>query len=109
MTYQLRLRRRDLLRLCATWRKSLQSLGTRQYPVPDWGPSEEELLDARVEQVTAAVIDEEDEDDDVAGVEFDEPDEVPDLILLEVLESVERADALRSDHEANQMQNINTL
>ncbi|KAJ7152768.1 hypothetical protein C8R43DRAFT_886013, partial [Mycena crocata] len=49
--YQFFLRRERLVRLCATWKKSLPR--TDDIDLPSWGPTDRELLECRIQSVTA--------------------------------------------------------
>ncbi|GLB34365.1 hypothetical protein LshimejAT787_0112490 [Lyophyllum shimeji] len=102
--YELQLRRAALCRLCAVWQKHTQSLDFGDVStLPEWGPSPEEIMAARVAQGTASVNEaEEDWDldqraslDDEDGLDVVEADET-DLLLVDTLDTVDLADAFRS-------------
>ncbi|KAJ7615780.1 hypothetical protein DFH06DRAFT_1013158 [Mycena polygramma] len=95
LRYSLHLRRERLLRLCATWRRSIgDDDGT-----PEWGPTTAELLAVRLEQQTAgrgedhytSAMDAEG-DDYESGSEANSED-------IEVLDALDTADAYRGIYE----------
>ena len=94
--YQLQLRRDHLLQLCAGWQKPLESLNTGTTPLEPWGPSDAELLAARIDAVVASTMQWEEEED--SGSENDlelEDEEVEDAGLAEALELMELSDGFR--------------
>lgn len=79
------------MQLCATWQSPLRSLKTGDGALPDWGPTQEELIHASIEQVMPAGIDEEDED---VNDEY-EADLDLDSGFLETLDALDMAAAYR--------------
>ncbi|RDB25584.1 hypothetical protein Hypma_006945 [Hypsizygus marmoreus] len=104
LQYKLRTQRMDMCHLCATWQKSVQSLDFGDIEsLPPWGPSAEEILEARLSQGMASVRDiEEDEWPPVSYVEdeddllLEEEGDDPDTVLFDTLDAVDLADAFRS-------------
>ncbi|KAF8064953.1 hypothetical protein FPV67DRAFT_1671258 [Lyophyllum atratum] len=102
LNYELQLRCAVLCRLCAVWQKHTQSLDFGDVStLPEWGPSPEEIMAARVAQRTASVneaeewdIDAQDGIDSEDGLDIIEADET-DLLLLDTLDAVDLADAFR--------------
>ncbi|KAJ7453456.1 hypothetical protein FB451DRAFT_1342546 [Mycena latifolia] len=75
------LRRKELIRLCVLWKKSLDRLPFDMTNVLEWGPTRAELLACQIEEVTASW-----------GDGYDSEDSEDDDDLFQVLEAVERAD-----------------
>ncbi|KAF8054925.1 hypothetical protein FPV67DRAFT_1598916, partial [Lyophyllum atratum] len=102
LNYELERRRAVLCRLCAVWQKHTQSLDFGDIStLPEWGPSPEEIMAARVAQRTASVhqaeewdVDPQDSIDDEDGLDIIEADEA-DLLLVDTLDAVDIADAFR--------------
>jgi hypothetical protein len=104
LQYQLELRKQGLCKLYVIWQKHLVGLNTGDHPLPSWGPSQTEILEATVAAVTAAW--EEVDSDEESTVEGDNDSAVSDdncLVegdewetgLFETLDAVDRADAFR--------------
>ncbi len=55
LEYALQLRKNALLKLYIGWEKNLQSLDIGEEDVPEWGPLEHELADARHASLIACV------------------------------------------------------
>ncbi|KAF8174532.1 hypothetical protein K438DRAFT_1771639 [Mycena galopus ATCC 62051] len=51
LIHQLEFRRQELCRLCATWRAAIRPIPFNADGLPEWGPSEEELMAVRIEDV----------------------------------------------------------
>ncbi|RDB27721.1 hypothetical protein Hypma_003286 [Hypsizygus marmoreus] len=104
LRYEVMLRRTEMCHLCATWQKSVQSLDFGNVDsLPPWGPSSEEILEARIVQGTASVRDSDGDDewnmeshDDEDDGCFEDDAEDSDYILLETLDAVDLADSFRS-------------
>ncbi|RDB26797.1 hypothetical protein Hypma_005258 [Hypsizygus marmoreus] len=107
LRYQVQQRRRDLCTLCATWKKSVQSLDVGRDPLPPWGPTQQEILEVNLASVVASfnedvddfhhrdhATEEDDEHDDAFEDEADM--EESDLGLVETLDAVDLADAFWS-------------
>ncbi|KAF8078230.1 hypothetical protein FPV67DRAFT_1403470 [Lyophyllum atratum] len=104
VNYELQLRRIALCRLCAAWQKQIQSLDFGDLStLPEWGPSPEEIVAARVSRHMASVnevgeegdLNRPDGIDDEDGLDIIEADET-DLLLVDALDAVDLADAFRS-------------
>ncbi|THU79970.1 hypothetical protein K435DRAFT_696684 [Dendrothele bispora CBS 962.96] len=87
LQHQLTLHRKYLLKLYANWEKPLVELSDG-FPT-EWGPSQEDLLDARHQVYTDAVESEETGDLDIA---FEED---ADAVLVERLDTFELVDSFR--------------
>ncbi|THU82373.1 hypothetical protein K435DRAFT_933946 [Dendrothele bispora CBS 962.96] len=87
MSYLLELRRRYLLKLCIMWERPLSQVS--QGCSGHWGPSMEELAEARVEEMTSAV---EDLDINVFEVDFEEG---MDANLITELDTIDVVDGFR--------------
>jgi hypothetical protein len=97
--YQLELLRDNLVRLCATWEKSLPDLGVDEATLPPWGPS--------AAQLSACIVDAHlparGEDRHYRGLASAEDDGEEDMAVqsggeeedFEVLEAIARADVYR--------------
>ena len=106
LQYQLALRKQDLCRLYVIWQKHLVGINSGNHPLPPWGPSQNEILEAGVAAVTASWEEAEDgeesaveggiEDDDCIGEDdFPVGDNEWETGLFETLDAVDRADAYR--------------
>ncbi|KAJ7450463.1 hypothetical protein FB451DRAFT_1186860 [Mycena latifolia] len=103
--YHLKLRRDDLVRLCATWERRLPDLGMDETALPPWGPSAGQLA-ACVGVVGARVAargedrhyedDEDNDENDSAGKESGHEEED-----FGTLDAVETADIYRNAHDDN--------
>jgi hypothetical protein len=99
MHFQLNCYANRLCRLCAQWQARVRSIQPA-YPMPSkWGPSEGELADAVIANVSAG-WNEESNDDNELYPESDEERDRGDDELVELIESVAQADAYR-DHESD--------
>ncbi|KAJ6581299.1 hypothetical protein B0H19DRAFT_1251527 [Mycena capillaripes] len=82
VVYQLKLRRKELCQLCATWKAAIRPIPFKIKGLPPWGPSDQELLAVRVEDVVSKMgkksweednnNDDDDEDDYVSSDEEEE-------------------------------------
>ena len=105
--FQLELRRKELCRLCATWRSEVQVIQCA-YPMPaSWGPSEHELIDATLYEITESADFGLDTDrvpsqhvsaDDDSGSDdgFHDPGSDAEGELLEAAEAVAMTDVYRA-------------
>ncbi|KAF8957681.1 hypothetical protein BDZ97DRAFT_1669429 [Flammula alnicola] len=110
LRYQLQLCKDELLSLLVGWHKTLQSVvpGTGDL-LPEWGPTEDEIMNARITEVTAHTIErssdsyfsnnqgDADDDSDSVIASDDEVIEI-DSALIDTLEAVDLADAFRQNH-----------
>ncbi|KAG6905821.1 hypothetical protein DXG01_000538, partial [Tephrocybe rancida] len=114
LQYHLGLRRAALCRLCALWRKCVDSLDFGNVAtLPPWGPSDEDLCSARIAQQTELVQDnrlapmlqtgcarqaESDLEESDDNLEIDDSDFEGDeeIVLIDTLDAVDLADAFRS-------------
>ncbi|KAJ7193672.1 hypothetical protein B0H12DRAFT_1207127 [Mycena haematopus] len=96
LSHQLQLRKQELCKLCATWKRAIRPIPFKTDGLPAWGPSEDELNAVRIEDVvarTAARVpdasgEDEDEDDAVSDAgEEDDDDELP----IDEIEAFQRA------------------
>ncbi|KAJ7821848.1 hypothetical protein B0H13DRAFT_2241700 [Mycena leptocephala] len=53
VVHQLKLRQQDLTQLCATWKAAIRPIPFKTEGLPAWGPSEEELMAVRIEDVVS--------------------------------------------------------
>lgn len=90
--YALQMRRQYLLALYTGWEKNLRGLDSGEENLPEWGPSEDELADARHIALSACVV--EGEIEEVEGNTMDVDDDVDDDLGFEEEEDVGLADAL---------------
>lgn len=93
VVYQLELRRQELCKLGATWRAAIRPIPYSTEGLPAWGPSEQEMMAVRIEDVVAKTVsraqaETEGEDDEVS--EPEEEDEDEDL-PIEDIEAFQRA------------------
>ena len=106
LQYQLELRKQDLCKLYIIWQKHLVGMNAGDHPLPPWGPSENEILEAGVATVTASweevdggeesdVEDGIEDDDGIAEDDFLVGDDEWETGLFETLDAVDRADAYR--------------
>ncbi|KAJ6535698.1 hypothetical protein B0H19DRAFT_1213812 [Mycena capillaripes] len=78
VVYQLKLRRKELCQLCATWKAAIRPIPFKTEGLPPWGPSDQELLAVRVEDVVSKTGNkawEEDNDDDDDDDDDDDKDD----------------------------------
>ena len=96
LRYQLGILKDHLCRLCALWQKSVHTLdiAIMDEELVEWGPNADELLNAKIAEVTAAWGDDPTEDDGNDDENLDEEDDI-DIGLINVLEAVDLADAYR--------------
>ncbi|KAJ7476805.1 hypothetical protein FB451DRAFT_1173660 [Mycena latifolia] len=98
--YQLQLLRDNLVRLCATWQKSLPDLGVEEVGLPPWGPSPAQLATCIVDAHVAARGEDRhyvsDEDDEADGEDSGREEED-----FGTLDAVETADIYRSAQNDN--------
>ncbi|KAJ7433812.1 hypothetical protein FB451DRAFT_1195879 [Mycena latifolia] len=101
--YHLKLRRDDLVRLCATWERRLPDLGMDETALPPWGPSAGQLAACVVDAHVAARGEDRHYDDDEdnnennsAGEESGHEEED-----FGTLDAVETADIYRNAHDDN--------
>ncbi|KAJ7116733.1 hypothetical protein C8R44DRAFT_832625 [Mycena epipterygia] len=94
--YQFELRRDALIQLCVLWKKSLDRIAIDDTHLPEWGPTQEQLLACQISDVTASWGEGDNSDDEAAEGE-DEEDEDEDL--FQILGAVERADNHRVAEE----------
>ncbi|KAJ7806688.1 hypothetical protein B0H14DRAFT_3483868 [Mycena olivaceomarginata] len=97
--YQYKLMRDDLVRLCATWQKSLPDCGLDTSTLPPWGPDATQRARAKLDTCCAARgedrhynIDEEDFSDEEEGYESGGENEV-----FSMLDTLATADAYREE------------
>ncbi|KAG6904218.1 hypothetical protein DXG01_002959 [Tephrocybe rancida] len=114
LQYHLGLRRAALCRLCALWRKSVDSLDFGNVAtLPPWGPSDKDIHIVRVAQQAESVqdnrlvpmprkgharhtesdLEESDDDSDIDDSDFEGNE---DMVLIDTLDAVDLADAFRS-------------
>ncbi|KAJ7077217.1 hypothetical protein C8R44DRAFT_836767 [Mycena epipterygia] len=94
--YQFELRCDALIQLCVLWKKSLDRIAIDDTHLPEWGPTQEQLLACQISDVTASWGEGDNSDDEAAEGE-DEEDEDEDL--FQILGAVERADNHRVAEE----------
>lgn len=108
LTYQLNLRKMHLISLLATWTRSLRSVlpFVSDDELPSWGPDKEEIMGARVAELTQSTLQtaigrnrdqsayNDDSDDEGSSFLESESDYI-DSTLLDTLEAVDMADAFR--------------
>ncbi|KAJ7484357.1 hypothetical protein FB451DRAFT_1392915 [Mycena latifolia] len=96
--YQLQLLRDNLVRLCATWQKSLPDLGVEDAGLPAWGPSAAQLATCVVDAHAAARGEDRhyasDDDEEDGGEDSGREDED-----FGTLDAVDTADIYRSAQE----------
>ncbi|KAJ7442423.1 hypothetical protein FB451DRAFT_1343897 [Mycena latifolia] len=96
--YQLQLLRDNLVRLCATWQKSLPDLGVEDAGLPAWGPSAAQLATCVVDAHAAARGEDRhyasDDDEEDGGEDSGREDE-----YFGTLDAVDTADIYRSAQE----------
>ena len=80
--------------MCASWQKHLEPLEVGVPPLPEWGPSKEEILDAMRSSVIMSVAEMGDDVDDDMRLEVEE-----DTGLVEALHAMELADNFRDEYE----------
>jgi hypothetical protein len=87
LSYQLELRRKHLLKMCATWQVSLTgvSQGCSDY----WGPSAQELAAARIDLISSNVVEVEAQ---VFDIDFEDG---VDPALVAVLDTTDEVDGFR--------------
>lgn len=100
LRYQLGILKDRLCHLCALWQKSVHTLDIAiiDDELPEWGPNPDELLDAKVAEVTAAWGDypiEDDDNDDGNDRNLDGGEDEMDIGLITALEAMDLADAYR--------------
>ncbi|KAG6914125.1 hypothetical protein DXG01_002322 [Tephrocybe rancida] len=114
LAYHLRLWRSSLLQLCSQWQLSVHSLDFGDITsLPDWGPSEEDILNFRNAQKTALIKEvqmtntegtstkydielereERDEESDYSDSKHGEVD----MVLIDMIDAVHLADAARAE------------
>jgi hypothetical protein len=91
LRYQLELRKQDLCKLYVIWQKHLVGIKAGDHPLPPWGPSQNEILEAGVAAVTASW--EEVDSDEESADEGDIVDDEWETGFFETLDAVDRADA----------------
>ncbi len=90
LSYQLELRRKYLLSLCANWQSTF---GWRDSELGTWGPTEAEILDAKVAAVQPLVTRISDEGSEESGDHLEvEEDSWSDNGLVEALETLDLTD-----------------
>ncbi|KAJ7053451.1 hypothetical protein C8F01DRAFT_1088689 [Mycena amicta] len=96
LRYQLQQRQRELLDLYLTWKSSLDAL-IAPPDVPEWGPSPQAILGARLAQVASASAQELEMEgaSDVCSDEGVNEKEEEDEALISILSTLERADNSR--------------
>ncbi|KAJ7050253.1 hypothetical protein C8F01DRAFT_1264140 [Mycena amicta] len=96
LRYQLQQRQRELLDLYLTWKSSLDAL-IAPPDVPEWGPSPQAILGARLAQVALASAQELEMEgaSDVCSDEGVNEEEEEDEALISILSTLERADNSR--------------
>jgi hypothetical protein len=91
--YMFQLRRQELLELYVVWKKSLDRIAFDDTDLPEWGPTQQEVLACQISGVTASW----DIDDNADVAESDEVEEDYDVDdddddLFQILGAVERGD-----------------
>ncbi|KAJ7215361.1 hypothetical protein GGX14DRAFT_562578 [Mycena pura] len=93
LQYMFQLRRQELLELYVVWKKSLDPIAFDDMDLPEWGPTQQEVLACQISGVTASW----DIDDNADMAESDEmeedyDDDNDDDDLFQILGAVERGD-----------------
>jgi hypothetical protein len=110
LRYQLEIRRQDLCKLYVIWQKHLVGINTGNHPLPPWGPSDEEILEASVAAVTASweEVDSSEEGTVEGGIKDDDSivednslvgDDEWETGLFETLNALDHADAYREVYQ----------
>jgi hypothetical protein len=92
VVHQLKLRQQDLTQLCATWKAAIQLIPFKTEGLPAWGPSEEELMAVRIEDVVSKTTKayDDDDDDDGDGDEASSEEEDDNNLPIEDIEAFQR-------------------
>ncbi|KAJ7635442.1 hypothetical protein B0H17DRAFT_1217284 [Mycena rosella] len=86
--YQFELRGDELLQLYVLWKKSLDQMPFDDVHLPEWGPTDAQILACQIAGVTASWA----EYDSDGGEEEEDDDDDDDDDLFQILQVVERAD-----------------
>ncbi|KAF8147021.1 hypothetical protein K438DRAFT_1989989 [Mycena galopus ATCC 62051] len=100
LIHQLELRRHELCRLCATWRAAIRPIPFNADGLPEWGPSEEELMAVRIEDVVPRTRTHDDgyeEEEDELESEHDDDEELP----IDEIEAFQRARVYADEGKEN--------
>ncbi|KAJ7462442.1 hypothetical protein FB451DRAFT_1404244 [Mycena latifolia] len=91
VVYQLQLRRHELCQLCAGWDLAMRPIPFNKEGLPAWGPSDEERLTVRIEDVVAKATDMGPEEDDQEW-SSEEDEEEDDELPVEDIEAFQRGE-----------------
>ncbi|KAJ7700448.1 hypothetical protein B0H17DRAFT_1128860 [Mycena rosella] len=94
--YQFELRRDELLQLYVLWKKSLDQMPFDDVHLPEWGPTDAQILACQIAGVTASWGE---YDSDEGEKEEEEEEDDDDDDLFQILQAVERADNHRGGEE----------
>ncbi|KAJ7801249.1 hypothetical protein B0H14DRAFT_3092472 [Mycena olivaceomarginata] len=94
--YQFKLRRQELLELYVCWKKSLDRIAFDDTGLPEWEPSNEEVLGCQISNATPFWVE---GIDGEASDEEESEEEEEDDDIFQIMEAVERADNHRASGE----------